>query len=226
MVHPISRFLKDNGLSLALFGFFLVFLVGLSVTGYVHGNNELSTHGQETITYGEYLVSGEFAEAVFENWESEFLQMGALVVLTIFLYQKGSADSKKLKGKEPFDTSSRYSIVHASSWRVRGRAIRKAIYANSLGISLFAIFLLSFALHAIGGTSAHNEEATWHGEQQLSIWQYVATSQFWFESFQNWQSEFLAVGALLVLSIYLRQRGSPESKPIGAPHAETGEPKK
>lgn len=220
-----TQFFKDNGLSLALFGFFLIFLAGLSITGYVHNNSELTTHGQETTSYGAYLVSGEFAEAVFENWESEFLQMGALVVLTIFLFQKGSADSKKLKGKEPFDTSSRYSIIHASSWQTRRKAFGNILYANSLGISLFLIFLLSFALHAIGGTSAHNEEAAWHGESSLSVWQYLTTAQFWFESFQNWQSEFLAVGALLVLSIYLRQRGSPESKPIGAPNSETGEPK-
>ena len=207
-----------------MFGLFVVFLVGLSLTGWVQNNQELSAHWQPTITYGQYIVSGEFAEAVFENWESEFLQMWALVILTIFLLQKGSADSKKLRGKEPVDTTSRYSIIHASSWRLRGRAVRRALYANSLGLALLAMFALSFALHAVGGTSAHNGQAQWHGEQQVSIWQYITTAQFWFESFQNWQSEFLAVGALLVLSIFLRQRGSPESKPIGAPNSETGEP--
>lgn len=219
----VYLFFRNNGLSIAMFGLFIAFLVGLSITGLVHANNELSSHGQPSISYAEYVVSGEFAEAVFENWESEFLQMGALVILTIFLFQKGSADSKKLRGKEPVDTSSRYSVIRASSWRLRGKAVGKALYANSLGIALFAIFLLSFVLHAIGGTSAHNEDAVWHGEATLSVWQYVTTSQFWFESFQNWQSEFLAVGALLVLSIYLRQRGSPESKPIGADADKTGE---
>lgn len=220
----IKLFFRDNGLSLAMFGLFAAFLVGLSIAGCITANEELSEHGRSAISYGEYIMSGEFAEAVFENWESEFLQMGALVVLTIFLFQKGSTDSRKLRGKEPFDTSSRYSIIRASSWKLRGKAVGRMLHSNSLGIALFAIFLISFALHAIGGTSAHNEEAAWHGEPMLSVWQYITTAQFWFESLQNWQSEFLAVGALLVLSIYLRQRGSPESKPVGAPNSETGEP--
>lgn len=218
-------FLKQNGLSLTLFGLFAVMIIAMSVVGHIHANNERATHGQPATSYGSYIVSGEFAEAVFENWESEFLQMGALVVLTIFLYQRGSADSKKLRGNNPTDTSSRYAIIHASSWRLRTKAIGGALYANSLGIVLFAIFFITFLLHAIGGTSAHNEEAVWHHEPELSVLQYITTAQFWFESLQNWQSEFLAVGSLLVLSIFLRQRGSPESKPIGTPSSATGEPK-
>lgn len=209
-----------------MFGLFFVFLVGMSISGFLENNEQLATHQQTSISYVQYVVSGEFAEAVFENWESEFLQMWALVILTIFLLQKGSADSKKLKRKEPFDTSSRYSIIHASSWRLRGKAIGKALYANSLGLALLGIFVLSFVLHALGGTSAYNEEATAHGQTSLSLWQYITTSRFWFESFQNWQSEFLSVGVLLILSIFLRQRGSPESKPIGDPDSATGEPKR
>lgn len=209
-----------------MLGLFIAFLAGMSISGFLENNTELATHGQASITYLQYLTSGEFTEAVFENWESEFLQMWALVILTIFLLQKGSADSKKLKGKEPVDTSSRYSIIHASSWRIRGRALGQMLYTNSLGMALLGIFLLSFILHVFGGTSAYNEAATWHGQQQLSVWQYASTSQFWFESFQNWQSEFLAVGVLLVLSIFLRQRGSPESKPISSPNSATGEPKR
>jgi len=222
--HVIKKFVHDNALSLAMFGLFFIFLIGLSITGYSQANEERLAHAESAQTYVQYITSGGFIEAVFENWESEFLQMGALVVFTIFLYQKGSADSKKLRGREPFETKSRYSIIRASSWRMRGRAVWRVLYSSSLGISLFILFLLSFGLHAVGGVAAYNEQAAWHGEPTISTLQYMASSQFWFESFQNWQSEFLAVGALLVLSIFFRQRGSPESKPVGAANSATGEP--
>lgn len=213
---------RDNALSLAMFGCFLVFLIGLSISGVMHENEQLQEHSQPTITYFEYVMSGEFAEAVFENWESEFLQMWALVMLTIVLHQKGSADSKKLIGKEEVDTSSRYSIIHAQSLRKKGRALWHALYSHSLGLALLSLFVISFVLHLFGGVAAYNQEAQEHGVELLSIWQYAASSQFWFESFQNWQSEFLAVGTLLVLSIFLRERGSPESKSIGESNAKTG----
>jgi hypothetical protein len=219
----MRKFLRDNSLSVTMFALFVVFTVGLAITGYRTANEELLAHGKPVAGFWKYLGSGEFLEAVFENWESEFLQMAALVVGTVFLRQKGSADSKRLSGKEDVDTSSRYSIIHAASWRNRGRALRKSVFAHSLGLSLFALFIISFILHAAGGAAAYNETAQLHGEAQYSALGYAMSSQFWFESFQNWQSEFLAVGTLLVLSIFLRERGSPESKPIGAPNAKTGE---
>lgn len=218
----MRTFIRENSLSIVLFLLFFVFLAGQSIAGFVHENNQLEAHGQTTQTYVAYLGSGEFIEAVFENWESEFLQMGALVVLTIWLRQKGSADSKRLRGREEVDTESRYSIIRASNWHTRKKAIGSLITSNSLSLALFGLFALSFWLHAIGGTGAANQEAMQHGEAAISTWQYMASSQFWFESFQNWQSEFLAVGVLLVLSIFLRQRKSPESKPIGAPNDKTG----
>ncbi len=212
----------QNGLSLTLFGLFFAMLVGMSIAGWREQNQQLAMHAQPAEAYLQYIVSGEFIEAVFENWESEFLQMGALVVLTIFLYQRGSADSKKLRGREPEETTSRYSIIHAQTMRRALKATGHALYANSLSLALFGIFLVSFILHAVGGVQAANEEALLHGEPQLSLVQYMLSARFWFESLQNWQSEFLAVGALLVLSIFLRQRGSPESKPIGEPNNLTG----
>jgi hypothetical protein len=218
----LNKFLFSNGLSLLMFGLFAIFLIGGSMSGYLHNNQELQEHGQPAKTYGEYVVSGEFVEAVFENWESEFLQMAALVVATIFLRQKGAPDSKRLRGKEEVDTSSRYSIINAASGASRTKAVKEAIYANSLSLALLGLFLISFVLHAWGGVAAHNEEALTHGEETLGIMEYVRTSRFWFESFQNWQSEFLSVGALLLLSVYLRQRGSPESKAIGEPNSKTG----
>lgn len=218
----MKKFLQNNSLSIVLFSLFFLFLIGLSITGFRHESEELRAHGQAAISYGQYLVSGTFIEAVFENWESEFLQMGALVVLTIWLRQKGSADSKKLRKKESVDTKPRYSILRAGSWTIRRKAIGEALYANSLSLALFSLFILSFMLHAYSGTAAANEAAQLHGQEQVGMWQYVASSQFWFESFQNWQSEFLAVGVLLVFSIFLRQRHSPESKPISETNARTG----
>ncbi len=218
----MKKFLRENSLSITLFLLFFIFLIGLSITGYLHENEDLTMHSRPSISYGEYVTSSNFAEAVFENWESEFLQMGALVVLTIWLVQKGSADSKKIRGGDVNDTSSRYSIIHGANWHTRTKATKEMLYANSLSIALFALFLLSLLLHAISGTATANEEARMHGQPVMSVFGYIASSQFWFESFQNWQSEFLSVGVLLVLSIFLRQRGSPESKGVGEPDQKTG----
>lgn len=216
------KLLRQNSLSIILFLLFFIFIIGLSITGYLHENEELTAHAQATITYGHYLRSASFGEAVFENWESEFLQMGALVLLTIWFVQKGSADSKKLRGHSKVDTSSRYSIIAAANNTARFRAIRHALYANSLSLALFGLFALSFVFHAISGNAVANQTALLHNQPPLSVWQYVSSSQFWFESFQNWQSEFLAVGTLIVLSIFLRQRRSPESKPVDESNRATG----
>jgi hypothetical protein len=218
----MKKFFKENSLSIVLFSLFFVFLIALSITGHMHENEETTMHSQPPVSYMEYVTSGNFVEAVFENWESEFLQMGALVVLTIWLVQKGSADSKKLRGKSAVDTSSRYSIIRARSGGNRTKAIGNMLYANSLSIALFALFFISLVLHAFSGTAAANEEALLHHQETMNVMGYISSSQFWFESFQNWQSEFLAVGLLLVLSVFLRQRGSPESKPIGESNKKTG----
>lgn len=207
-----------------MFGVFLAALVGMSFSGWITYNDHQIEHSQKTIDYVEYLWSGEFIEAVFENWESEFLQMWALVILTVFLYQKGSIDSKPLKGRAPQDTISRLSIVNAHAWHARARAFGHMLYAHSLGLSLLLLFLVSFTLHAAGGVRAYNDEALSHGRPTMNIAEYGVSSQFWFESFQNWQSEFLAVGVLLVLSVYLRERGSQQSKPVGRKYdKKTGE---
>jgi len=211
----IMRALKNNGLAVAMFGIFLLSIIGMSVVGWHTENSDLQEHNQPRQSYGQYVTSGNFVEAVFENWESEFLQMWALVVLTVFLRQKGSSDSKPMRGKAPQDTSSRLSILSADDWKQRSKAFGHFLYAHSLGLALLSIFVVSFMLHAAGGVNAYNETARLHGEETLSLLGYVGSSQFWFESLQNWQSEFLAVGTLLVLSIYLRERGSQQSKPVG-----------
>jgi hypothetical protein len=217
----MRQFLHNNALSLVLFGLFMAMLVGMSMVGLRFENQELAAHQEPALSYSQYIVSGEFIEAVFENWESEFLQMGALVVLTIWFRQKGSKDSKKMRGKDDVDTHSRYSII-SSEWKDKSKAIKHALYSNSLSLALFGLFLASFFIHAVGGTGAHNDQAIQHGEPIIGIWQYLTTAQFWFESLQNWQSEFLSVGVLIVLTIFLRQRYSAESKPVPAPNSKTG----
>jgi hypothetical protein len=218
----MRRVLRDNGLSLAMFGFFLVFLVAQSVAGYKANNSENEQHRQPKESYGQYLTSGAFVEATFENWESEFLQLSAYVFLTAFLIQKGSPESKNPDGDEvDADPRSQRDRPDAPG-PVRRGGLVLTVYEHSLTLALFALFLLSFVLHALGGHAELNQQQHEHGEAAVSLWSFVTSSEFWFQSMQNWQSEFLAVGALAVLGIFLRQRGSPESKPVAAPHAQTG----
>ena len=216
----MRRFLRDNSLSITMFGLFVVFVTAQSVAGLFDYNSTQMEHRRQPVGYVQYLRSGDFVESVFENWESEFLQMGSYVVLTAYLYQRGSAESKDPDAEDP---DADYGEDRADPpWPVRRGGLALKIYENSLGIALLAIFVFSFALHAIGGAAAYSQEQVEHGEAPVSTLQYLGTSRMWFESFQNWQSEFLAIGAMVVLSIYLRQRGSPESKPVAAPHAKTG----
>jgi hypothetical protein len=211
----MKRFFYNNSLAIVMFAIFFFSVTGMSVVGWISNNESLAEHRQSFLSYSSYLTSGEFVEGVFENWESEFLQMWALIILTVYLHQKGSADSKPLKGSPSQDTSSRYSIIRASSWKNRAKATEHFIYRHSLGLAMLALFIISFSLHAVGGAAAYNEEARQHGSETVSVLGYVGTPQFWYESLQNWQSEFLAIGTLLVLSIKLREAGSPQSKPVG-----------
>lgn len=220
----MRRIFRENGLSIVLFtAFFLTFLVGQSLTGHREYNNDQQEHGQPSVSYGEYLTSGHFLEATTENWESEFLQMGLYVLLTAYLYQKGSSESKKLDEKESVDRDPRKSKNKKDApWPVRQGGFVLKLYENSLFLAFMLLFLVSFWFHAVGGARVYNEEQAQHGGELVTSLQYMGTSRFWFESLQNWQSEFLAIFAMVVLSIFLRQRGSPESKPVDAPHSQTG----
>ena len=170
-----------------------------------------------------YLSTGHFIEAVFENWESEFLQDAAFVAFTAFLIQRGSAESKQPDQAEPVDTDPRHAQGDPNDpWPVRQGGLWLSLYKHSLLITFLLLFALAFALHAIGGAEDYSSEQLQHGGQAVSALQYLGTARFWFESFQNWQSEFLALLAMVVLSIFLRQQGSPESKPVASPHSETG----
>jgi hypothetical protein len=214
---------RNNGLSIVLFTLFLIFLVAQSVAGHREYQETRREHGEAPIGYRGYLRSGHFVEATFENWESEFLQMAAYVLLTVFLRQKGSSESKGLTGREAVDADPRKSRSNPRApGPVRKGGLVLTLYENSLSLAFLLLFGLSFLLHAVGGVVDYNEEQISHGAEPVSLSTYVSGSRFWFESFQNWQSEFLAVGGIVVLSIFLRQKGSPESKPVAAPHGETG----
>lgn len=217
--------LRHNGLSLAVGALFLVFMAAQTESGLRQYNADRSEHGQDPVTRGAYVTSGHFLEATAENWESEFLQMAAYVLFTAFLFQKGSSESKCPDKAEEVDRDPRLARgkrLSQAPWPVRRGGWVLKLYENSLSLAFVILFLVSFALHAIGGARAHNEELALHGSPPVPVLDYLGTSQFWFESFQNWQSEFLALVAMVVLSIYLRQRGSPESKPVDAAHSDTG----
>ncbi len=207
----MRKFLRNNGLSLVLLALFAASFVGQTTTGRAQYNEQRVQHGGSPVSYAEYVRSGHFLEATMENWESEFLQMASYVLLTAVLYQRGSAESKD--PDRPDASVNEHSRVSIGTW----------LYAHSLSLALLALFVMSFALHAIGGARAFNEEQVLEGVSvRVSPLAYVMSSRFWFESFQNWQSEFFSIWAMIVLSIFLRQKGSPESKSIGSPNSQTG----
>lgn len=210
----MARFFRDNGLTLALGAMFLGSLVGMVLTGQSAYNQELVAHGQAGLDLPAYLASGNFLSALLENWESEFLQMAVYVVLTAMLFQRGSAESR-----DPDQPDRDNDVVW---WRHR-YPVAAWLYERSLGISLAVLFLLSFVLHWWFSLLATNEDAIRHGQPAGRLMGYLLDPKLWFESFQNWQSEFLSTALLVVLSIFLRHKGSPESKPVAAPNSHTGD---
>ncbi len=198
----------------------IVFLTAQFLTGWTEKNKERGEEGKPALSMGQYFHSGHFIQATFENWESEFLQMTLYVLLTVGLRQLGSSESKKMEGDEAVD---REPQPHADApWPVKRGGIWLQIYKRSLSLAFAILFLLSFALHFYGSLKAHNEEQSDKDLPPDSWTDYLFNSRFWFESFQNWQSEFLAVASIVLLSIWLRQKGSPESKPVDAPFGQTG----
>jgi hypothetical protein len=218
------RWVRLRALLLVNLALFALFLVGVLLTGHAHENEELSDHDQPAQSLVQYAGSSAFGETVFENWESEFLQMGMYVLLTTFLIQKGSAESRPLDETAPQDEDPRdHRDDPKAPWPVRhGSELVLRLYENSLAIAFGIVFVLSFWLHAVTGAGAYSEDQQLHGGEAVTTWQYLRTSQFWFESFQNWQSEFLAVAAIVGGSVYLRQRKSSQSKPVHASNDETG----
>ena len=220
----LSRFLYENALSIVALGFFLISMSGLVLAGQRQKNEDQKQHGLPPVSIGQYVTSGHFVEAIGENWESAFLEMTIFVVLTRFLYQRGSSESKRIEAPEAVDQDPRDARNDPDApWPVRRGGVWLALYERSLSLVLLLAFTGSFWLHAAGGTAKYNENQREHGEETISTIAYIGTSQFWFESFQNWQSEFFSVGVLALLTVWLRQRGSPQSKPVAAPMDDTGE---
>ena len=220
-MHGLRRFLYNNGLSLAVFGLFLTFLIAESVAGLQAYNNDRSDHHLAPVAYFQFLGSGRFIEATAENWESEFLEMAFYAMLTSCLYQRGSAESKTPGKREASDRTPQPRP--GSPWPVRRGGLVLKLYERSLSLGLLLLFTVAFFVHAAGGARDYNLSQAEHGQPMVSLLEFMGSSEFWFQSFQNWQSEFLGLGTMIILSVFLRQRGSPESKAVDAPHSQTGQ---
>ena len=216
------RFFRNNGLTIVLLLLFAGSILGHLLAGWHVANSDAARHGQKIMTLSAYAISADFMSSVFENWESEFLQMSAYVMLTAMLFQRGSSESKDPDGAPRDQHLEQQAMKSGAPAILRWGPVWRALYARSLGIALFVLFLLSFIVHWTQSAAVAAQEALEHGEVAPTVWGYLGDPQLWFESFQNWQSEFLSTAVLVVLSIFLRQRESPESKLVAAPHANTG----
>ncbi|MFE9773309.1 DUF6766 family protein [Streptomyces sp. NPDC005931] len=221
----MRRFLRHNGLGLFFLTTFLLTLVGQAVSGHADFNNQLVADGLVPVGLGAYLTSSDFAVDVTENWQSEYLQFFLYVFATVWLLQRGSPESKELGRSGPESDEDQMAGDHATPdsprW-ARHKDWRGTLYSRSLGLAMGGIFLLSWLAQSITGVAAHNEEQLRRLQAPTTWAHYTSSADFWNRTLQNWQSELLAVASMAVLSIYLRQRGSPESKPVGAPHTATG----
>jgi hypothetical protein len=220
----MGRFARDNSLSIACLVAFAISLVGQAIAGQRAFNEEQLAHGAETVSFADYIFSSSFGAAVMENWQSEFLQFTFFILATVWLVQRGSNESKR-PDEVGLESDQKQQIGgHASArsprW-AKTRGWRTAVYSNSLMIAMTAIFLGAWLSQSVTGWTQYNAEQREHDEATVSWTGYLVRPDFWEKTFQNWQSEFLAVGTMAVFTIYLRQRGSPESKPVGAPHDET-----
>ncbi|MFE5409948.1 DUF6766 family protein [Microbacterium sp. NPDC056569] len=218
------RSIRDNALSLAFGLLFILALAGQSIAGFFENNERLQEHGLPALGFGAFLTSSDFVVDVAENWQSEFLQFTLFIAATIWLVQRGSPESKKPGDEGPGSDEDQLVAEHARpdspAWaRVRG--IRLTVFSNSLLLVMGGVFVLSWLAQSLAGTVVMNAENAEHGQPAITWAAYLVTPDFWNRTLQNWQSEFLAVGAMIALSIFLRQRGSSESKPVGAPHHES-----
>ena len=215
--------IRDRALTLVLMAMFLLFLVGQGLTGFAEYNDEQMQHGQAAVPMADYLATGHPWEALFENWESEFLQMAVFVLLTTFLIQKGSPESRRPGVKELVDTDPRdFADDPDAPWPVRRGGWILRLYEHSLGLAFVLLFMSRGSVTRSAAMPNMRRTKLTHGQPRPAVSDYLVSARFWFESFQNWQSEFLAIASMVWLAVYLRQRWSPESKPVHAPHAETG----
>ncbi len=222
----MKRTLRDNGLGIAFGLLFLGSLVGQAIAGHADYNNHQIVDGGATVTLGQYVTSRDFAVDVAENWQSEYLQFFLYLLATVWLIQRGSPESKPPEriGLETDEEQQlgAHSTEDSPNW-ARAGGWRTGVFSNSLGLVMGGLFLLSWLAQSIAGVVVYNADQLAAHEDTVSWLRYLGTAEFWNRTLQNWQSEFLAIGSMAVLSIYLRQRGSPESKPVGAPHVSTDE---
>jgi hypothetical protein len=221
----MRRFLRENSLGLAFGLMFLIVLIGQAIAGHADYNQQQVTEGLEPISLGRYLTSASFGVDVLENWQSEYLQFTLYIFATVWLLQKGSPESKELDkpGRESEKDQKIGAFADGSSPRwARVRGVRLWLLSNSLGLVMGLIFLLSWLGQSIAGTAAYNEQQLADRQDPVSWAQYLAQPDFWNRTLQNWQSELLAVASMAILAIYLRQRGSSQSKPVGSAHTATG----
>ena len=215
--------IRDRALTLVLMAMFLLCLAGQLATGLAEYNSEQVEHGEAAVSVRGYFATGHPWEALFENWESEFLQMAVFVLLTTCLVQKGSPESRRPGAKELVDTDPRdFADAPDAPWPVRRGGWILRLYEHSLGLAFVVLFLIAWVGHALGGFAEFAADHATHRLPRPALTDYLMSARFWFESFQNWQSEFLAIASMVWLAVYLRQRWSPESKPVHAAHAETG----
>lgn len=216
--------MRQHLLSIFFGALFLVSLVGQSIAGLFEYNEQQNSHELQPVSYGEFITSSDFVVDVAENWQSEFLQFSLFILATIWLIQRGSPESKRPGdeglGSDKEQLVGTYAKASSPRWAQAG-GWRLVVYSNSLLIVMGAIFLLSWWAQSVAGLVVFNEQQSEHGQPAIGWIGYLASADFWNRTLQNWQSEFLAVGSMVAFSIYLRQRGSSESKPVGTPHFET-----
>ena len=215
---------RDNGLSLFFLTLFAFTLTAQSFAGQRNINAEQREHGAEPLSWWDYVTSADYWSAVMENWQSEFLQFAVFIGATVWLVQRGSNESKRLEdvGLETDEEQRVGRHATARSPRLaRAGGLPRRLYENSLLLTMTSIFLATWLAQSLNNWRMFNEEQREHSEPTVSWGRYLVDPDFWEKTLQNWQSEFLAVGVMVVFTIYLRQRGSPESKPVGAPHDET-----
>jgi hypothetical protein len=221
----MRRVLREHSLTLFFGAIFLAALVGQAIAGHIAYNQEQVAHGEPAISLGRYLTSSDFGGAVMENWQSEYLQFMLFMLATVWLLQRGSPESKELDqaGRESKEEQKLEQAADRDSpeWAKVG-GLRTALYSNSLFILMTVIFVGSWFAQSVGGWTQFNQQQHAHHEAAISWLSYIGNADFWEHTLENWQSEFLAVGSFAAFTIFLRQRGSPESKPVGAPHDATG----
>jgi hypothetical protein len=221
----MRRFFRDNSMSIVFLLLFLAALVGQAIAGHADFNDVARSHGDPTMSLGRYVLSSDFGAAVMENWQSEYLQFTLFILLTVWLLQRGSPESKELdKAGRESDQSQKvgpHAKQNSPRWaKVAG--VRRTLYENSLVLVMGTFWLGTWLAQSLAGTAAYNADQLGHQQDPVSWSDYITTAHFWESTLENWQSEFLAVGSMAILAVYLRQRGSPESKPVGAPHGATG----